>query len=1073
MFRHSRRVIVLLAFTFAIPLAHAQAASKPDIKPDYSKEAFVVEQTSTRIVFENDGTSTREQTARVRIQSDAGLQRYGLLTFSYQGSTESMDIDYVRVRKPDGSVVPTPAENTQDMAAEITRQAPFYSDLREKHVAVKGLSVGDVLEFQSHWLGTKPLAPGQFWYAYNFSRDGIILQEQLQISVPRDRPVKWNSPEVKPAITQETARRVFTWTTSQLEHKSSEDQKAEQETKLYQAARGTFPAADVQISSFQTWEEVGQWYGSLQQERVKPTPEIRAKAAELTKGMSDDNAKLHAIYKYVSTNFRYIGIAFGIGRYQPHTAAEVLSNQYGDCKDKYTLFASLLDAAGIKAYPALISSSHEIDVEVPSPGQFDHVIGAVPQGSGFQWFDTTIEVAPFAYLLTQLRDKRALVIADGKPPALVTTPADPPSKASQTFKITAKLDDTGTLEGKIERTVQGDDNEVLLRTAFRRVPMPQWKDLVQQISYGSGFAGDVSEVTASSPEKTDEPFHFAYTYKRKDYPNWSERKVSSPIPPLLARASDTKPSHPVFLAEAGQIQYESRVELPKGYSPDLPGAVDLKQDFADYHASYTVKDGVLITERHFVVKLREVPLSEYDAYKKFAKAVSDDHERYIAVSSGDASGNSLQNAISNLPNSDDPKAARAYDDAVAAAQSNNVLGAIDLLKHAVEADPHFTRGRMWLAQLYVFTGQRDLALAQLRAAYDADPRLPITYKALVTSLMEMRKYEEAVAVLRKVVKANPEEYEAFSNLSISLTAVKRYAEAADALESAIKLRPDQAGLYVRLGSAYMRAGNDDKSAAAFKKAIEMDPRPRWFNDIGYQMADADKQLPLALAYAEKAVREEEEASAKVKLADLKNEDLGHTPSLAHYWDTLGWVHFRMGNYEEAERYLNAAWMLSEGAVEADHLGQVYERQRKNQDAIHAYQLALAVIAGPGVTDNLADTRARLERLRPGASAFAVLFNATNELTTIRTFKLDRLAAGNASAEYFLLFAAGSKVEDVKFISGDDTLQSALKVIPSIPFNVAFPDDAPTRLLRRAIIACSPVSGCKLVLFTPDSVRSVN
>ena len=98
------------------------------------------------------------------------------------------------MQKADGSMVPTPAENTQDMAAQITREAPFYSDLREKHVAVKGLGVGDVLEFQAHWHGTKALAPGQFWYAYNFSHDGIILREQLQISVPRDRPVKWKGP---------------------------------------------------------------------------------------------------------------------------------------------------------------------------------------------------------------------------------------------------------------------------------------------------------------------------------------------------------------------------------------------------------------------------------------------------------------------------------------------------------------------------------------------------------------------------------------------------------------------------------------------------------------------------------------------------------------------------------------------------------------------------------------------------------------------------------------------------------------------------------------------------------------
>jgi uncharacterized protein DUF3857 len=34
------------------------------------------------------------------------------------------------------------------MASEITRQAPFYSDLREKHIPVKGLSSGDILEYQ-------------------------------------------------------------------------------------------------------------------------------------------------------------------------------------------------------------------------------------------------------------------------------------------------------------------------------------------------------------------------------------------------------------------------------------------------------------------------------------------------------------------------------------------------------------------------------------------------------------------------------------------------------------------------------------------------------------------------------------------------------------------------------------------------------------------------------------------------------------------------------------------------------------------------------------------------------------
>src|SRR5207237_6068376 len=163
----------------------------------------------------------------------------------------------------------------------------------------------------------------------------------------------------------------------------------------------------------------------------------------------------------------YIGIALGIGQYQPNAAAEFLSNGYGDCKEKHTLFSALLDAVVIKSYPALISSSRSIDPDIPSPAQFDHVIDFLPRGSTSIWLDTTPEVSPFAYLLTPLRGKQALVIADDKPPVLVTTPAKPLSWAVQWFKIAAKLKDDGTLEGSIENKVQGDDTEVGFRATFR------------------------------------------------------------------------------------------------------------------------------------------------------------------------------------------------------------------------------------------------------------------------------------------------------------------------------------------------------------------------------------------------------------------------------------------------------------------------------------------------------------------------------------------------------------------------------------------------------------------------------
>jgi hypothetical protein len=66
----------------------------------------------------------------VRVQSDAGVQRFGLLTLSYESGTGMFALDYVRVHKADGTVVETGGDGVQDMAAEITRQARLVTCAR-------------------------------------------------------------------------------------------------------------------------------------------------------------------------------------------------------------------------------------------------------------------------------------------------------------------------------------------------------------------------------------------------------------------------------------------------------------------------------------------------------------------------------------------------------------------------------------------------------------------------------------------------------------------------------------------------------------------------------------------------------------------------------------------------------------------------------------------------------------------------------------------------------------------------------------------------------------------------------
>ncbi len=386
---HPKRLVVFclfLSLTCAFSRSQ-QRSSQPDSRfakaslgDSKAAEPYVFELIQNRVVFGADGKGYRDLVMRVSMKSESAVREFGLLVYPFAASFESLEILYARVRKPDGTLVETPASDVQELDSAVSREAPMYTDQREKHIAIKSLSVGDVLELHVRWTIHDPIAPGHFWFDHNFFRDGVCLKEILEIDVPRDLPVKLRNSDIQPSVRDDGARRVYTFENVNL--KKKEESKIPAWEKNY---RG-IPPPDVQVSSFSSWKEVGDWFEALAKPKAAVTAEIRSKAEELTKGKTTDQEKIRALYDFVSARFRYIGIDLGLSRYTPHSAAEVLANRYGDCKDKHTLFAALLQAINISAFPVLISSNFRIDPAFPSPSLFDHVITAILQGESFIFF---------------------------------------------------------------------------------------------------------------------------------------------------------------------------------------------------------------------------------------------------------------------------------------------------------------------------------------------------------------------------------------------------------------------------------------------------------------------------------------------------------------------------------------------------------------------------------------------------------------------------------------------------------------------------------------------------------------
>ena len=1053
--------------TRSVPGDKAANATEKEEK-DFSDEGFVIEKVLTRFRFESDGTGKKETIARVRVQSEAGVEQWGQVVIGYNSANERVEIPYVRVLKKDGSVVNTPTDSVQDLSAPVTREAPVYTDYRQKHITVPGLRPGEVLEYDVATVIHTPLAPRQFWTEYDFDKRNIVLDEQLEVDIPKDRTIKLKTKEgFDPKVTEEDGRRIYRWKTSHLEREDDDkDKDKDKKKKKRKKPEDEVPA--VQLTTFASWDEVGRWYAGLDRDRRQPTPEIRAKAEELTKDLNTDLGKVEALYDYVAKNFRYVSLSLGLGRYQPHAASDVLHNQYGDCKDKHTLLSSLLEAKGMHASSVLINSSRKLDPEIPSPSQFDHVITLLPMGKDEVWMDTTTEVAPFRLLSFNIRKKQGLVIPVQGTAHLEETPADPPIANTQVQTIDGTINELGKLNAKVSYVVRGD-TELLMRIIFRRVPNAQWQRLVENINAMGGLDGEISNLKVSDPAATREPFQFSYEVAKANFLDWSKKKSDIDLPLSQFSLADVDEdetgadAEPIKFGPPGQFTYRVKMVLPAKYTGRAPLPFSMKRDYGEYSASYKLDGQVFTAERVMLMRERELPAARTGDYLSFRRAVLSDLGQHLAIE------NSAAGSLAPPP---DMKADDLNESARTAMQNGNLPLAIQLLKRAVEVEPKNKYAWNNLGLCYLSLRQSENAVGAFKKALEVNPYDEFAYNNLGRAYWQDRKYEEAAESFHKQLENNPLDKFAHGNLGAMYAEWHKYDLAAPELEKAASLTPDDATLQVTLGDAYLNLGQDDKALTAFDRAVEISASPLVWNNIAYQLSLKNSHLDKAQQYAESAVASTAAGLRNLSIDQLNQRDLALVPSLIAYWDTLGWVYYAEGNLDKAEKYVAAAWSLGHHGEVGDHLGQIYEKRGDKEKAIQTYAMAMNGLRP------IPETRGRLSGLLGGDDKVDPMVRKYHdELQQMRTTKLNEKPPATGDAEFWVLLGTantGASVERVKFISGEEKLRVLETSLQHLKYAINFPDDTPAKILRRGTLSCSQQPGnCTFVLMLPDDVRTVN
>jgi len=347
--------------------------------------------------------------------------------------------------------------------------------------------------------------------------------------------------------------------------------------------------AEGKITYFNTLDEQYAWYHSLIKEVNNNTEVIKAKALEITTGISTDMDKIKKILYWMHDNVRYIAFEDGIAGFKPEKADEVLRKKYGDCKGMANLTKELLKALGFDARLCWIGTNHiAYDYSTPSLAVDNHMITALIFQGKTYFLDATESYLGFNEYAERIQDRQVL-IEDGVKYIYTKVPATTYKQNLDAEKSELTIKGT-SLEGTVNRKWQGEEKEFILSNINATRKEKTNDAFIKFLSNGSKFS--ISDFSTSNLDDYDKSLTVDYTMQHKNavsafgnqvYVDIDTRKdMTDFIFDLKERTQD------YWFSFKTNTQMEIQLNLPADYTVTaLPPDLLVKNN--DYEFTATIK----------------------------------------------------------------------------------------------------------------------------------------------------------------------------------------------------------------------------------------------------------------------------------------------------------------------------------------------------------------------------------------------------------------------------------------------------------------------------------------------------
>jgi tetratricopeptide (TPR) repeat protein/transglutaminase-like putative cysteine protease len=564
-------------------------------------------------VFPN-GLASRFRQVVFQPLTDAAAAEAREYAFGFEADTETVQLRGAKVYRRSGQV--DEAMESGEGPADNPSIA-MYTSARAFYVHFPRLGPGDVVELQYRVedVAQRNAFADYFGEVRNMQDDEPLARAEYVLITPKARTFYFNKPSV-PGLVQSTEekgdQRVYRFVAENVPPIVPEALQPPYSELL----------GHVHVSTYKSWDEMGQWYWGLVKDQFTPDDEVRRRVTELTKNLKDERSKVKAVYQYVVQRTRYVALEFGIHGFKPYRCAQIFARGFGDCKDKATLIVTMLKELGIPATIVIVRTGHRGDFErePASLAPFDHAIAYVP--SLGLYLDGTAEYVGSNELPAMDRGAMALQVNEGKP-KLVTLP-DPPANES-------------VLSRKVEATVGADGNATLdVRFDVTGVSASSWRERYHaeasrkqrlQEDLAGEFAGaEVGKVEANDLENVEEAVQLKAKVKVAGLARKDGDAMSIPAGPrehmVREYATLSQRRLDIRLGAQSTTDTQTVIKLPPGAKlTSAPKPASGTSPFGTFKVDVESGGGTVRVHTTIALTKSRILASEYQAFRAWCESV--------------------------------------------------------------------------------------------------------------------------------------------------------------------------------------------------------------------------------------------------------------------------------------------------------------------------------------------------------------------------------------------------------------------------------------------------------------------